>query len=109
MKSHELALVYKSDPTERNVLDPYDKNSRYSEKQKTGCRMRYRNRDFNYERVQLFDRIRIKDRTQRDRERTRPHDNPISYYEESHPHMRVPYYEYGRKADRMRAPYYDYH
>ncbi|GET61364.1 hypothetical protein RhiirA5_410772 [Rhizophagus irregularis] len=86
MKSHELALVYKSDPTERNVLDPYDKNSRYSEKQKTGRRI-----------------------IERDRERTRPHDNPISYYEESHPHMRVPYYEYGRKADRMRAPYYDYH
>ncbi|RGB28204.1 hypothetical protein C1646_768095 [Rhizophagus diaphanus] len=39
MKSHELALVYKSDPTERNVLDPYDKNSRYSEKQKTGVKI----------------------------------------------------------------------
>ncbi|CAG8452516.1 9720_t:CDS:2 [Rhizophagus irregularis] len=200
-ESHELALVYESDPTERNVLDPYDKNSRYSEKQKNGSkiynrkrirsnsihseesyysrpseetpvydseipppswhsnnriprkdyfnndrkknRMRYRNRDFNYERVQLFDRIRIKDRTripererdfeivdrkerydrerelriiERDREReirereiTRPRDNPTRYYEESHPRMRVPYYEYGREADRMRAPYYDYH
>ncbi|PKK80643.1 hypothetical protein RhiirC2_524741 [Rhizophagus irregularis] len=213
-ESHELALVYESDPTERNVLDPYDKNSRYSEKQKNGSkiynrkrirsnsihseesyysrpseelhmvttppppppphpdlvstpnrpaaiteiksslhhhhhhhhrprtpvydseipppswhsnnriprkdyfnndrkknRMRYRNRDFNYERVQLFDRIRIKDRT-RIPERERDFeivDRKERYYEESHPRMRVPYYEYGREADRMRAPYYDYH
>jgi hypothetical protein len=37
-ESHELALVYESDPTERNVPDPYDKNSRYSEKQKNGSK-----------------------------------------------------------------------
>ncbi|GES91685.1 hypothetical protein GLOIN_2v1624313 [Rhizophagus clarus] len=30
-ESHQLALVYESDPTERNIPDPYDKNSRYSE------------------------------------------------------------------------------
>jgi hypothetical protein len=235
-QSHELALLYESDPAERNIRDPYDKTSRYSEKHKNGSknynrkrirsnsihsedsyysrpseelhmvttppppppphpdfvstpnrpaaiaelksslhhhhrlrtpvydseipppswhsnnrmprkdyfnndrkknRMRYRNRDFNYERVQLFDRIRIKDRTRipererdfeipdrkerydRERERelriierreiTRPRDNPTRYYEESHPRIRVPYYEYGREADRMRAPYYDYH
>ncbi|RIA97699.1 hypothetical protein C1645_751785 [Glomus cerebriforme] len=243
-ESHELTLLYESDPTERNVRDPYDKNSRYSEKQKNGSknynrkrirsnsihsedsyysrpseelhmvttpppppppphpdlvstpnrpaaiselksslhhhhrprtpiydseippppswhsnirvprkdyfnndrkknRMRYKNRDFNYERVQLFDRIRIKDRTRipererdfdiadrkerydrerelriierereremREREITRPRENPTRYYEESHPRVRVPYYEYGRETDRMRAPYYDYH
>src|SRR6266498_72355 len=37
-EQNEQSFVYESDPTERNIQDPYDRNSRYSEKQKNGSK-----------------------------------------------------------------------
>ena len=61
------------------------------------------------ERYDLEKERKLKIKRECEREITRPRDNLTRYYEESHSHMCVPYYEYGREADRMRAPYYDYH